>query len=70
MSLDSATEYLKQFGVEDDSTEQKDLELLCKYQDNLLGEYKEFSKEEIERLEELQTEEYRIHMLLEIRHVN
>lgn len=47
----------KQFGVEDDSTEQKDLELLCKYQDNLLGEYKEFSKEEIERLEELQTEE-------------
>lgn len=45
----------KQYGVSDESQEQKDLELLQKYQNNKNGvSYDEFSKEELERLNELQ----------------
>lgn len=46
------------YGVEPDSQEQKDLELLEKYQSNKLGVFSgEFSDEEIARLKELQNEE-------------
>lgn len=46
----------EEYGVEADSNEQKDLELLQKYQDNKNGaSYDEFSDEEIARLKELQT---------------
>lgn len=44
-----------EYGVSDDSKEQKDLELLEKYQNNINGSsYDEFSDEEIARLKELQ----------------
>lgn len=45
----------EEYGVSSDSTEQKDLELLQKYQDNIKGvSFDEFSDEEIARLKELQ----------------
>lgn len=45
----------EQYGVEEDSEEQKDLELLEKYQNNILGlESDKFSDDEISRLKELQ----------------
>lgn len=48
--------YKESYGIEDDSEEQKDLELLEKYQNNILGVFSdEFSKEEIDRLKELQS---------------
>lgn len=47
-----------EYGVADDSEEQKDLLLLEKYQNNKSGaSYDNFSKEEIERLKELQGKE-------------
>lgn len=43
------------YGVDKDSQEQKDLELLEKYQNNRYGSAEDtFSKEELERLKELQ----------------
>lgn len=45
----------KEYGIDSDSREQKDLELLEKYQDNKNGAFMDsFSEEEIERLKELQ----------------
>lgn len=45
------------YGIMPDSDEQKDLELLEKYQNNISGtSYDEFSDEELERLKELQNE--------------
>ena len=54
--IDNAIEnYRQEYGVEIDSQEQKDLELLCKYQNNRNGSsFDSFSKEEVERLKELQ----------------
>ena len=47
----------EQYGVDKDSEEQNDLELLIKYQDNKTGIFSDkFSKEEIERLKELQSQ--------------
>lgn len=47
----------EQYGIEDDSQEQKDLELLEKYQNNMKGlSYDDFSDEELKRLKELQSE--------------
>lgn len=44
-------------GVDKDSQEQKDLELLMKYQDNKAGVFNDrFSKEEIKRLKELESQ--------------
>lgn len=55
------------YGITDDSEEQKDLELLEKYQNNILGVFSDdFSKEEIDRLKELQSKprtEYQKKML-------
>lgn len=51
-------ELMDYYGVKPDSQEQKDLELLEKYQNNKLGFFSgEFSDEEVKRLKELQTEE-------------
>lgn len=48
----------KEYGIKDDSTEEKDLLLLQKYQDNRNGvSFDRFSEEEIERLKELQDTE-------------
>lgn len=48
-------ELMKEYGVSADSSEQKDLELLEKYQDYKNGAgYEQFTKEEIERLKQLQ----------------
>lgn len=45
----------QEYGIATDSQEQKDLELLEKYQNNMNGSsYDEFSEEEIKRLKELQ----------------
>ena len=47
--------YRVDYGVDKDSQEQKDLELLEKYQNNRYGSAEDtFSKEELERLKELQ----------------
>ena len=47
----------EQYGVDKDSEEQKDLELLMKYQDNKTGVFSDkFSKKEIDRLKELQSQ--------------
>lgn len=47
--------YRQEYGVDIDSQEQKDLELLQKYQSNKNGSsFDSFSKEEVERLKELQ----------------
>lgn len=47
--------FREEYGVDPDSQEQKDLELLEKYQNNMNGSsFDSFSKEEIERLKELQ----------------
>lgn len=53
--LRNSKEQLKEaYGIADDSTEQKDLELLEKYQDNINGvSYDDFTKDEIDRLKEL-----------------
>lgn len=54
---DSQEALREQYGVDKDSEEQKDLELLMKYQDNKTGIFSDrFSKEEIERLKELQSQ--------------
>ena len=51
-------ELKEKYGITNDSAEQKDLELLTKYQNNMMGvSQDEFSEEEIERLKELQTAE-------------
>lgn len=48
----------KEYGIQDDSAEQKDLLLLLKYQDNKNGvSFDRFSEEEIGRLKELQNTE-------------
>lgn len=50
-------ELRKQYGVQPDSQEQKDLELLQKYQDRINGtSFDRFSEAELERLKELQNE--------------
>lgn len=49
------SKYMEEYGIDPDSQEQKDLELLEKYQDNKYGAFSDkFSEEEIERLKELQ----------------
>ena len=54
---DSQEALREQYGVDKNSEEQKDLELLIKYQDNKTGIFSDkFSKEEIERLKELQSQ--------------
>ena len=54
---DSQEALREQYGVDKDSEEQNDLELLIKYQDNKTGIFSDkFSKEEIERLKELQSQ--------------
>lgn len=54
---DSQEALREQYGVDKDSEEQKDLELLMTYQDNKTGIFSDrFSKEEIERLKELQSQ--------------
>lgn len=55
--LDSRkSELQKEYGIDPDSQEQKDLELLQEYQDRISGvTYTSFTKEEIKRLSELQT---------------
>lgn len=54
--IDEKRKFLQEeYGVDPNSQEQKDLELLIKYQDNKSGTlYEDFSEEEIERLKELQ----------------
>lgn len=54
--IDTSREQLKdEYGVEDGSQEQQDLELLVKYQRNKSGTaYEDFSEDEISRLKELQ----------------
>lgn len=56
--IDKSKDVLRQqYGVDEDSQEQKDLELLMKYQDNKTGaSYDDFSEDEIKRLKELQSE--------------
>jgi hypothetical protein len=56
--IDTSKEQLRdEYGVDENSSEQKDLELLEKYQRNKTGtSYEEFSDEEIARLKELQNE--------------
>lgn len=52
---DGKAELQEKYGVASDSQEQKDLELLERYQDVRNGDYSEgFTKEELERLKELQ----------------
>lgn len=55
-SLEDSKRFLKEeYGVADDSQEQKDLELLEKYQNNKIGSsFDSFSEEEKARLKELQ----------------
>lgn len=51
------SEYMKEYQIDPDSQEQKDLELLEKYQNNKYGAFSDmFSEEEIERLKELQNQ--------------
>lgn len=54
--IDESKEMLQQdYGVDKESQEQKDLELLEKYQNNITGaSFDKFSKEEVDRLKELQ----------------
>ena len=56
--IDASQEALReQYDVDKDSKEQKDLELLIKYQDNRNGiSYDKFSKDELDRLKELQSQ--------------
>ena len=50
------SELQKEYGIDPDSQEQKDLELLQEYQDRISGvTYTSFTKEKIKRLSELQT---------------
>lgn len=50
-------QYRLEYGVSEDSEEQKDLELLEKYQNNITGVANdEFTKEELDRLKQLQNE--------------
>ena len=52
---DSKEALREEYGIEEDSQEQKDLLLLEKYQDNMTGaSFDDFSEEEINRLKELQ----------------
>lgn len=49
------SKYMEEYQIDPDSQEQKDLELLEKYQNNKYGAFSDkFSEEEIERLKELQ----------------
>lgn len=49
------SKYMEEYQIDPDSQEQKDLELLEKYQNNKYGAFSdEFSEDEIERLKELQ----------------
>lgn len=69
--LDDNKEFLRQeYGVEADSQEQADLELLEKYKSNKYGTAEDsFSKEEIERLKQLQNmplTEYQKKVLIEV----
>lgn len=58
MHIREAKDAVKEkYQIKDDSTEQKDTELLCKYQNCMSGSQEEFSKEELERLTELQYEQ-------------
>ena len=56
--IDNKKESLRlEYGIDADSEEQKDLELLEKYQNNMNGaSYDDFTEEEINRLKELQNE--------------
>ena len=56
--IDNKKESLRlEYGIDADSKEQKDLELLEKYQNNMNGaSYDDFTEEEINRLKELQNE--------------
>lgn len=56
--IDNKKESLRlEYGIDADSEEQKDLELLEKYQNNINGAaYDDFTEEEINRLKELQNE--------------
>jgi len=52
---DNKKALMEEYGIDPDSEEQKDLELLEKYQNNINGSsYDEFSEDEINRLKELQ----------------
>lgn len=52
---DNKKAIMEEYGIDPDSQEQKDLELLEKYQNNINGSsYDSFSEEEINRLKELQ----------------